>query len=171
MGVLLIFSVLFFIGLIYNLVVGDYPNAGVDFAVSAALFGSWVYFVRQEEQSEQFLAWIYENQEQLNCGQLRYDNKTVTSKSEVVRFQTCFSLIIFSFKSHSSYLIRGQENVTGIALLYSLVAFFFGWWGIPWGPVYTFQVLAGNFRGGEKRQVKDLIDDMNLEMEKMDDEE
>ena len=170
MGVLLIFSVLFFIGLIYNLVVGDYPNAGVDFAVSAALFGSWVYFVRQEEQSEQFLAWIYENQEQLNCGQLRYDNKTVTSKSEVVRFQTCFSLIIFSIKSNSSYLIRGQENEIVIALLYSLIAFFLGLWGIPWGPVYTFQVLAENIRGGEKRTVNDLINDMNLEMENMDDE-
>jgi len=31
---------------------------------------------------------------------------------------------------------------TGLSLLA-------GWWGIPWGPIWTVQALVTNFRGGK----------------------
>jgi hypothetical protein len=27
-----------------------------------------------------------------------------------------------------------------------------GWWGIPWGPIYSIQSLVTNFRGGKQVQ-------------------
>jgi len=29
-----------------------------------------------------------------------------------------------------------------------LMSLTFGWWGFPWGPIWTIQTLAETFRGG-----------------------
>jgi hypothetical protein len=34
-------------------------------------------------------------------------------------------------------------------LPFSLLSLFLGWWGIPWGPIYTVQALWVNFSGGK----------------------
>ena len=36
----------------------------------------------------------------------------------------------------------------GKGLGYSLCSFLLGWWGIPWGPIYTISSIFTNFRGG-----------------------
>jgi hypothetical protein len=60
------------------------------------------------------------------------------------------SLIVVTFKRTSGvYLIRGGESLVGKGVIFSLVSFFFGWWGIPFGPKYTLQSIVTNLRGGK----------------------
>jgi hypothetical protein len=67
-----------------------------------------------------------------------------------VVFQYCISIIIMTFKRASDiYFIKADENAVGKGIVYSLISFLFGWWGIPWGPIYTIQSLITNFRGGK----------------------
>lgn len=40
--------------------------------------------------------------------------------------------------------IRGAEQLWP----YSLLSFLFGWWGIPWGFIWTPMALYTNFSGG-----------------------
>jgi len=40
------------------------------------------------------------------------------------------------------------------AIKWSLLTGVLGWWGIPWGPIFTFQSIFRNFKGGA--QNKDL---------------
>ena len=67
-----------------------------------------------------------------------------------VPFQYCISIIVLTFRRASDiyFLRQGQSAVTkGLPFtLRSLVA---GWWGIPWGPVYTIQSVYHNSRGGK----------------------
>ena len=66
-----------------------------------------------------------------------------------VIFQYCVSIIILTFKRPSSiYFVKGGESAVGKGLVFSLISFLFGWWGITWGPIYTIQSLIVNFRGG-----------------------
>ena len=66
-----------------------------------------------------------------------------------VIYQYCISIGIMTFKRGSNihFLKAGQGSV-GKGLGFSAVSFVLGWWGIPWGPIYTIQSLWNNFRGG-----------------------
>jgi len=67
-----------------------------------------------------------------------------------VYYQYCFSVIIMTFKRPSDvYFIRAGENAVTKGLPFTLLSFFAGWWGIPWGPIYTIQSFITNFRGGK----------------------
>jgi hypothetical protein len=65
-------------------------------------------------------------------------------------FQYCVSVIILTFKRPSKiYFIRAGEGSFGKGIGYTLISLLFGWWGIPWGPIYTIQSLIKNFGGGK----------------------
>ena len=78
-----------------------------------------------------------------------------------VIFQYAISVIIMSFKRSSSiYFIRAGEGTVGKSIGFTLLTLVAGWWGIPWGPIYTCQALATNFRGG-KNLTKEVIASLN----------
>jgi hypothetical protein len=68
----------------------------------------------------------------------------------VVLFQYCVSIGIMTFKrpSRAFYVpVGGSAALAGLpTTLLTLVA---GWWGIPWGPIYTIQSLITNLSGGK----------------------
>jgi len=66
-----------------------------------------------------------------------------------VIFQYCVSIIVLSFKRPSPvYFIRPGESTAGKAALFALLSLVCGWWGIPWGPIWTIQSVVVNCRGG-----------------------
>jgi hypothetical protein len=66
-----------------------------------------------------------------------------------VIFEYCISILVMTFKQPSSiYFIRGGESAFGKGLKYSLLSLLLGWWGIPWGPIYTIWALVVNMKGG-----------------------
>ncbi len=73
-----------------------------------------------------------------------------------VYYSYTISLIVFTFKRTSNvYLIRKGESAKAKGSLYTALSFFFGWWGIPFGPKYTLQSIRTNIAGG-----KDVTDDV-----------
>ncbi|MEH2465483.1 hypothetical protein [Nostoc sp.] len=77
-------------------------------------------------------------------------NKEIANGAKFVVFLYCFSIIILSFKRSSKiYFIKAGESTLKKSLLFILISLFFGWWGIPWGIIYTVQCLFTNLRGGK----------------------
>ena len=67
-----------------------------------------------------------------------------------VFYQYCISILILTFKRPSSiYFLRPGESAIKKGLGFSLITFLFGWWGIPWGPIYTVGSFITNFGGGK----------------------
>jgi hypothetical protein len=65
-------------------------------------------------------------------------------------YQYCISIGIMSFKRPSAiYFNRGGENNISKGFVFSLISLLLGWWGIPWGPIYTIGSLIINFQGGK----------------------
>ncbi len=66
-----------------------------------------------------------------------------------VYFEYCISLLIITFKRPSSiYYLRPGESALVKGLPFTLVSILLGWWGFPWGPIYTIGSLVANFGGG-----------------------
>ena len=66
-----------------------------------------------------------------------------------VMYQYAVSVLVMSFRRSSSiYFIRAGQPAVTPGLGFSAVSLLFGWWGIPWGPIFTIQTLWSNFSGG-----------------------
>jgi hypothetical protein len=73
-----------------------------------------------------------------------------------VMFEYCFSIIIMTFKQSTSiYFVRAGESTIKYSIWSTISTLLFGWWGIPWGPIYSIAALFTNFSGG--RDVTDEV--------------
>tara|TARA_Y100001937_G_C6872380_1_gene221202 strand:- start:50 stop:385 length:336 start_codon:yes stop_codon:yes gene_type:complete len=69
--------------------------------------------------------------------------------AKFVIYQYCISILIMTFKRPSQiYFVKVDESSVTKGLAYTLISLIFGWWGIPWGPIYTIGSLISNFGGG-----------------------
>ena len=67
-----------------------------------------------------------------------------------VVYQYCISVVLMSFKNSSAiHLVRPGQRNWGAALPLTAVSLVAGWWGIPWGPIWTVATVAGNLSGGK----------------------
>lgn len=66
-----------------------------------------------------------------------------------VFYEYCISFIALSLRRASDvYFLRAGKGRLARGLPYSLLSLLLGWWGVPWGFVYTPLVLITNFSGG-----------------------
>ena len=66
-----------------------------------------------------------------------------------VVFQYVFSVVVVTFRrSTDIYFVRGSESRVTRGLPWTALSFFAGWWGFPWGLIYTPMVLFKNLSGG-----------------------
>ena len=73
----------------------------------------------------------------------------LSAGARFVIYQYCISLLVVSFKRASSiYFVRPGDNAFSRGLPFSLVSLVLGWWGIPWGPIWTISTIFNNSRGG-----------------------
>jgi hypothetical protein len=66
-----------------------------------------------------------------------------------VFFEYCISFLIFTLR-HSSpiFFVRAGQWAWVRGLPFSLVSVVLGWWGVPWGVVYTPLTIVANSLGG-----------------------
>lgn len=77
-------------------------------------------------------------------------NRELAHGAKFVIFQYTISIIVMTFRRSSDiHFIRSNENGTIKGLPFTFLSFMVGWWGIPWGPIYTIGSLYTNLRGGK----------------------
>lgn len=87
------------------------------------------------------------NMEGITADELK---KELECGAKFVIYQYCVSIVIMTFKRSSDiYFVRGGESGVGSGMIFSVISLLFGWWGIPWGPIYTIQSFYYNFKGGK----------------------
>ena len=80
--------------------------------------------------------------------------------AKFVIYTYCISIIVMTFKRSSDiYFIKSGEGSVGKGVSFTIVSMIFGWWGIPWGPIYTIGALVTNFSGG-----KDITDAVKVQL-------
>ena len=90
-------------------------------------------------------------------------NRELSNGAKFVVFQYCFSFIVMTFKNRSdTYFIKAGESTIKYSIGFTLITFFFGWWGIPWGPIYSIGALFVNLTGG-KDITQEVLDSISAE--------
>lgn len=84
--------------------------------------------------------------------------------AKFVVYQSCISILIMTFRRPSDiYFVRVGESAISKGLGFSFISLLLGWWGIPWGPIYTIGSLITNFGGG-----KDVTQDILATLQQSD---
>jgi hypothetical protein len=76
-------------------------------------------------------------------------SRHTSETTRLVVFHYCVSLVIVTFKRSSGVKVippGGSRFLAGLP--YTLISLCAGWWGIPWGPIWTLQAIGRNLSGG-----------------------
>lgn len=133
--------------------------------VSAAvtvLFVAWFLKVHVAKMLT-FERWLIENQQRVLSEGADYKGLRVHAGTELTQFVLAASVILLSMKIPSRAYVVAQDRIRLVQVMYSLASLVCGWWGIPWGPVYTVQAVAKNLAGGHRLTVADLLATRRLE--------
>ncbi len=69
--------------------------------------------------------------------------------ARIVRYEYCISLLFITLRQCTvPYLLRAHELGIWRGLPFTLVTLLLGWWGIPWGIIYTPMTILTNLSGG-----------------------
>ena len=72
-----------------------------------------------------------------------------TAAPRFVIYHYCVSLGIVSFRRSSAIkLVQPGAGAFLAGLPYTIVSLLAGWWGIPWGPLWTIETVVKNLMGG-----------------------
>lgn len=90
-------------------------------------------------------------------------NEALSNGAQFVVFRYTISLVLMTFRRSSDiYFIKSGEPTFSKSIGYTLINLLLGWWGIPWGPIYTIGSLITNMGGG-KDVTKEVLLAMNQE--------
>lgn len=79
--------------------------------------------------------------------------------AKLVCYQYCISIVVMTFRRASHvYYIPAGESAVAKGLPWTSLTLVAGWWGIPWGPIFTVQSLVTNFGG------KDLTTELSAHL-------
>jgi hypothetical protein len=92
-------------------------------------------------------------------------NRELRNGAKFVVFPYCISVIFITFRRSSDiYFLRQGESSTRHSIRYTLLTFSLGWWGFPWGLVYSVDSLYHNLRGG-KDETQEVLAALNAQAE------
>ena len=87
------------------------------------------------------------NTEGLSVSQIR---ALVNQGGKFVYFPYAISIVVMTFQRKSDiYFIQPGENSFKYSVGYFFINLIAGWWGIPWGPIYTLGALFSHIGGGK----------------------
>jgi hypothetical protein len=90
--------------------------------------------------------------EGMTVDQLRAE---IARGGKFVYFPYCISAVVMTFRRSSAiYFIRAGEGTAGKALPFALTSLLLGWWGIPWGLIWTPTTLFTTLSGGKNVTVE-----------------
>ncbi|HET7868069.1 MAG TPA: hypothetical protein VFL86_26985 [Burkholderiaceae bacterium] len=76
-------------------------------------------------------------------------NDELKRGGKFVVFPYCISIFVMSFKRSSSiHFIPAGTSAAGKRAAFTGLSLLLGWWGIPWGPIWTLQTVYNNLSGG-----------------------
>jgi len=85
--------------------------------------------------------------ENLSLEQIEQD---VREGGRFVIFYYAVSAFVITFKFPTDiYYLRPGQSATSKSLSYTLITLVAGWWGFPFGPIYSIMALVNNLSGGK----------------------
>jgi hypothetical protein len=150
-------GVLLLYGVYDHLRMRNYREAVMVLGIACLFFAPVILVATAEISQRRFIRWVGQNVDQIADGEAVYRGARISAATEVVVFHVAFSVLVASFRIPSQMFVVGHDRLWFWRIIYSLLTFVFGWWGIPWGPVYTIKSLHDNLRTSTRGPLLDML--------------
>jgi hypothetical protein len=149
---------------VVHLFMGNFGDAGVLLGF-VGVVGVVLYLMHRERQKGlDFLLWLQANRQSIEKGWSYYRGRKVALSSVLAQYQACASLFILTMRFRSPRVVVGSRENQSTGIMYTLVSAVAGWWGIPWGFIYTPQAIYRNLHGGYRQTVSELLPTLDAEI-------
>jgi hypothetical protein len=110
------------------------------------------------QENQRFTAWLVANAEKIrNNHPVYFRSQKISLETELVRHHLVFSALILSCRVQTRWIIKGKESRFWNAIAASLYTLFYGWWGIPFGIIWTPVAVVKNLSGATSVRVWELL--------------
>lgn len=106
--------------------------------IAAAVMG--VISKKRNKEFENFLRTHAD--EILNGNGRLFNGRIYRRDTRIVRYHYCVSIIVMTFTRETYY--EPVDDAGGILVFAFLISLLTGWWGFPWGPVFTIRSFVKN---------------------------
>ena len=77
-------------------------------------------------------------------------NAAINEGARFIVYQYTISILVMTFRRSSSvHFVPAGKSAVVAGLPFTVITLLLGWWGIPWGPIYSIGSLVKNLSGGE----------------------
>ncbi len=83
-----------------------------------------------------------------------YKGMQITPQTELVAYTYVISAFVVTFRHSTRYYFKEVEREKAIAakILCTLCNLTMGWWGLPWGPIWTIKETVVNLSDGNVKR-------------------
>ncbi len=110
-----------------------------------------------KQSQNPLIDYIVENLDLIKNGGAVFQGERITLDTELVRYHTCFSFIVFFMRQSSPYFIKGTPEATKAASIAIVASSLLGWWSIH-GIIFTPITLVRNILHSDKTTIGQLIE-------------
>ncbi len=156
---LVVVAALFVAGFVFDLAAGELTlgDSVLQWSFATVALAAFWFVRREARLRHELLDFLRRNQSAVSDGTARFRGQPVTYATRVRSYDAVLSLLIMSWKLPSRFTLdRGEARRVHVAC--SLISCVFGWWGIPWGPIWTARAITGNARGAKELAVGELFE-------------
>jgi hypothetical protein len=76
-------------------------------------------------------------------------SRELANGAKFVIYSYCISILVLTFKQPSAiHFVRSDESRFLKGLPYTMISMIVGWWGFPFGIIYTIWCIISNSAGG-----------------------
>jgi hypothetical protein len=157
---LLVVAALFLVGFVANVVTGkvEAGNTAIQWLIATTCIAAYVFVTREARARASFVAFLHEERDAIRAGTAQYRGQPVSYATRVRTCQVVLSFLLVSVRIESRPLIVGARRNRIIVAGSCIATFVFGWWGIPWGPLWSARAIANNLRGKPETSVGELLE-------------
>jgi hypothetical protein len=73
----------------------------------------------------------------------------IAQGARVIVFSYCISALVITFRRSATVLVRPGQSALGAGMPYTLLSAVAGWWGFPFGLIFTPISIIQNLSGGK----------------------
>lgn len=158
--ILLVVAALFVVGFIANVITDDVRLDDTLFqAIAIAVsLAAYAFLRRQQRRREELERFLADNVEQIRAATATFEGVPVTYATQLDVYEIVMSFLIITVRYPTRPVLvgaPGSRSLRAFAIATSLVL---GWWGLPWGPIWTVRSVSRNARRTKRISVGELIE-------------
>lgn len=157
---LLAIAGLFVLGFFVNVVNNEAEpvNTLIQWLIVGVCIAGFAFMQREDRERAALLRFMHENVAAIRAGEASYRGFTLTYATRVRTCEIVLSFLVVSLTVPSRLIIVGGPRHRSVQVACSLITFVFGWWGLPWGPLWTIKAITNNLRGKPEVTVGELLE-------------